>query len=117
MNRRPAASSIRPAGTSIPGALAVRNNDDANVANTSVTMINGPCSPCANPVRRSKWTRFAADAGPVTWRPDLAALPFSAHPLADHDGSLWNFGSISLMGAMACWSGTSVRTASCAAPM
>ncbi len=30
--------------------------------------------------------------GPVAWRDDLEAMPFSAHPKHDEDGSLWNFG-------------------------
>jgi carotenoid cleavage dioxygenase len=33
--------------------------------------------------------------GPVTWRDDLAAAPYSAHPLLERDGSAWNFGSLS----------------------
>jgi carotenoid cleavage dioxygenase-like enzyme len=30
--------------------------------------------------------------GLKTWRPDLAGLPFSAHPKVDPDGTIWNFG-------------------------
>lgn len=87
------------AGTSVPGALAVRNNDDANVANTSVTMINGRLfALCESGSAFEVAPDSLQTLGPVTWRPDLAALPFSAHPLTDRDGSLWNFGSISLMG-------------------
>jgi carotenoid cleavage dioxygenase len=31
--------------------------------------------------------------GPVTWRPDLKAMPFSAHPKIEPDGTLWNMGA------------------------
>ncbi|MEL1265495.1 carotenoid oxygenase family protein [Pseudoxanthomonas putridarboris] len=87
------------AGTSIPDMQPVRNNDDANVANTSVTVIDGRLF-----ALNEAGSAFELDPdqlttiGPVTWRPDLAALPFSAHPLVDRDGSSWNFGSLSLMG-------------------
>jgi carotenoid cleavage dioxygenase-like enzyme len=87
------------AGTSIPDMQPLRNNDDANTANTSVTMINGRLFALSE-----AGSAFELDPdqlttlGPVTWRPDLAALPFSAHPLVDRDGSSWNFGSISMMG-------------------
>jgi all-trans-8'-apo-beta-carotenal 15,15'-oxygenase len=87
------------AGTSIPDMQPIRNNDDANTANTSVTVINGRLFALCE-----AGSAFELDPdelttlGPVTWRPDLAAIPFSAHPLADRDGSSWNFGSISMMG-------------------
>jgi carotenoid cleavage dioxygenase len=34
-----------------------------------------------------------ATRGIKTWRPDLKAMPFSAHPKIDPDGGLWNFGN------------------------
>ncbi len=87
------------AGTSIPDMQPIRNNDDANAANTSVTMIDGRLFALCE-----AGSAFELDPddlttlGAVTWRPDLAAIPFSAHPLVDRDGSSWNFGSISMMG-------------------
>lgn len=87
------------AGTVVPDMQPIRNNDDANVANTSVITIGGRLFAMSE-----AGSAFELDPdelgtlGPVTWRPDLAAVPFSAHPLADRDGSLWNFGSIGLMG-------------------
>ena len=87
------------AGTTVPDMQPVRNNDDANTANTSVTMINGRLFALCE-----AGSAFELDPdqlstiGPVTWRPDLATVPFSAHPLVDRDGSVWNFGSIALMG-------------------
>ena len=50
--------------------------------------------------------------GPVTWREDLMAAPFSAHPLLERDGSAWNFGSLAFFGGRASSSGASVPTES-----
>lgn len=87
------------AGTNVPDALPVRNNDDVNTANTAVIRFDGRLF--------ALWeggsaTEIEADSlrtlGPVTWRDDLVAAPFSAHPLVDRDGSLWNFGSLMMLG-------------------
>ena len=87
------------AGTTVPETQPVRNNDDANAANTSVMVLDGRLFALCE-----AGSAFELDPdrletiGPVTWRQDLAAMPFSAHPLVDADGSVWNFGSIGLMG-------------------
>lgn len=87
------------AGTTVPDTQSIRNNDDVNAANTSVLTINGRLFALCE-----AGSAFELDPdqlitmGPVTWRPDLASVPFSAHPLVDRDGSVWNFGNISLMG-------------------
>lgn len=87
------------AGTTLAEVMPVRNNDDANTANTSVTMIHGRLFALCE-----AGSAFELDPdelttlGPVTWRDDLTALPFSAHPLRDRDGSVWNFGCIAMMG-------------------
>ena len=87
------------AGSTVPDIQPIRNNDDANAANTSVLTINGRLFALCE-----AGSAFELDPdqletmGPVTWRPDLASVPFSAHPLVDRDGSVWNFGAISLMG-------------------
>ncbi|MDC7806891.1 carotenoid oxygenase family protein [Luteimonas sp BLCC-B24] len=87
------------AGTTIAEPVAIRNNDDANTANTSVVTIGGRLF-----ALYEGGSAFELDPdelatlGPTTWRPDLQALPFSAHPLRDRDGSWWNFGALSLMG-------------------
>lgn len=87
------------AGTTIPGASPIRNNDDVNTANTAVIRFGGRVL--------ALWEGGSAieldpgdlrTLGPVTWREDLVAAPFSAHPLPDRDGSLWNFGSLDLLG-------------------
>ena len=87
------------AGTVVPDVQPVRNNDDANAANTSVIRINGRLfalceAGSAFELDPDDLTRL----GPTTWRADLATVPFSAHPLVDRDGTVWNFGSLSLLG-------------------
>lgn len=86
-------------GTIVPGALTIRNNDDMNTANTAVIRHHGRLL--------ALWeggsaTELDPDTlrtlGPVTWREDMVAAPFSAHPLRDRDGSVWSFGSLNLLG-------------------
>lgn len=87
------------AGTTVPQMHAVRNNDDANAANTSVMMLGGRLFALCEAGSAFELDPDRLDTiGPVTWRPDLSSLPFSAHPLVDRDGSVWNFGCIALMG-------------------
>ncbi len=87
------------AGTTVPDALPVRNNDDSNTGNTAVIRLGHRLF--------ALWEGGSAieidpdtltTHGPVTWRDDLAAAPFSAHPLIDSDGTLWNFGSMTFIG-------------------
>lgn len=86
-------------GTTVPGALPIRNNDDMNTANTAVIRHHGRLL--------ALWEGGSATEldpddlrtlGPVTWREDMVAGPFSAHPLLDRDGSVWNFGSLAMLG-------------------
>ncbi|CAD7374467.1 carotenoid oxygenase family protein [Xanthomonas arboricola] len=90
----------RAAGTSVPDMQPGRNNDDVNTANTSVAMLNGRLFALWEAGSAIELDPDALDTlGPVTWRDDLAAMPFSAHPLIDDDGSAWNFGSIGVIGS------------------
>ncbi|WP_310497624.1 carotenoid oxygenase family protein [Sandarakinorhabdus sp.] len=75
-----------------PGAL-VGSADDTNAANTSVIVAGGQLL--------ALWeagSAYALDAdtlatkGPVTFRPDLAGMPFLAHPRIEPDGRIWNLG-------------------------
>ncbi len=85
---------VQPGFGSPRRAGAVLNGpDDANAANTSV-MINGG-------QLYALWEGGSAtmlDAetlathGPKTFRRDLKAMPFSAHPRVERDGTVWNFG-------------------------
>ena len=87
------------AGSDVPEAGPIRNNDDANTANTSVMVLGGRLFALYEGGSAFEMDPGTlATAGAKTWRPDLAAMPFSAHPLVDRDGSVWNFGSINLMG-------------------
>ncbi len=75
-----------------PGAV-VANNDDTNAANTHVIAAGGKLL--------ALWeagSAFALDPetlvtqGPVTFRPDLAHMPFLAHPRIEPSGRIWNVG-------------------------
>lgn len=80
-------------GTYIEGARGIRHGDDINTANTAVIEHAGSLY--------AMWeggSPFAYDPdslapkGLHAWGEGLEHLPFSAHPLRDAEGSLWNFG-------------------------
>jgi carotenoid cleavage dioxygenase-like enzyme len=80
-------------GTVIENARAGRNNDTINTANTALQMWDGELL--------ALWEggsayRLNADTletkGIKTWHEDLANMPFSAHPLIDNNGDMWNCG-------------------------
>lgn len=91
---REAGRLLRPAfGTRLPDMQPISSPDQMNVANTSV--IKHGDDLLALWEGGSAWAldpETLQTRGPVTWRDDLAGLPFSAHPRRDGDGSLWNFG-------------------------
>ena len=82
------------AGTAIQDARPGRNSDSGNVANTSLLPFQDELL--------ALWEGGSAyridpdtleTLGRKDWRNDLKHMPFSAHPLRDTDGTLWNVGS------------------------
>jgi carotenoid cleavage dioxygenase len=72
-----------------------RDNDTLNAANTNLLPFNGRVY--------ALWEGGSATeldpdtlvtAGVKTWREDLRAMPFSAHPKLDPQGGMWNFGAL-----------------------
>ncbi|MBB4843958.1 carotenoid cleavage dioxygenase [Paucibacter oligotrophus] len=82
-------------GTAIEPRMPTRGSDGMNVANTSVllqqdklyALWEGGSAHELDPLTLS--TR-----GLKTWAPDLAGMPFSAHPKVEADGTVWNFGTM-----------------------
>ena len=84
---------VMAAGTTIPNARAISGPDDANTANTSVMHVAGKTyalweAGSAYQIDPDSLTTIGAKV----WRDDLEGAAFSAHPLYEKDGSLWNFG-------------------------
>jgi all-trans-8'-apo-beta-carotenal 15,15'-oxygenase len=87
------------AGTSIAGARDGRNADDSNTANTSVLPLGDRLFALWE--GGSAWEidpHTLRSVGAKTFRDDLAAIPFSAHPVRDVDGSVWNVGVMAYSG-------------------
>ncbi len=81
-------------GTSVRRRV-LDNNDTMNAANTNLLPLDGRLY--------ALWEGGSAyevdpatlaTVGLKTWRGDLKAMPFSAHPKMDPDGGLWNFGAL-----------------------
>ncbi|MEM8983430.1 MAG: carotenoid oxygenase family protein [Pseudomonadota bacterium] len=88
------------AGTELPNSRPGRNNDSGNVANTSLLPLNGELL--------ALWEGCSAyrvdpdtlqTLGRKDWSEELQHMPFSAHPLVDSDGTVWNVGSASFAGS------------------
>lgn len=80
-------------GTPGNGAAGLRNSDDTNAANTSVMMVGDrlwALWEAGSPYALDPET--LATQGPQTLRPDLAHMPYSAHPKVEPNGRIWNFG-------------------------
>jgi carotenoid cleavage dioxygenase len=72
----------------------VKNNDTTNVANTNLLPFNGRVYALWEGGSATEVDpQTLATRGVKTWRSDLKAMPFSAHPKMDPDGGLWNFGT------------------------
>lgn len=84
---------VMAAGTTIPNARPVSGPDAVNTANISVLHIGGKTY--------ALWEAGSAyeidpdtleTRGPKVWRVDLEGVAFSAHPVYEPDGGIWNFG-------------------------
>lgn len=80
-------------GTALPFAKPARNNDSLNQAN--IALLEWDEELLALWEGGSAY-RMDLDTlttlGRKTWRKDMENMPFSAHPLVDRDGSMWNVG-------------------------
>jgi all-trans-8'-apo-beta-carotenal 15,15'-oxygenase len=81
-------------GTSIR-RKGVKNNDTVNVANTNLLPFNGALYALWEGGSATELDpQTLATRGIKSWRADLKAMPFSAHPKMDPDGGMWNFGNM-----------------------
>ena len=78
-----------------PGSEPLMGPDDMNVANTAMLVHAGRLMALWEGGSALAVDPETLDAGRfVVWHPDLAGLPFSAHPKVEKDGTLWNIGFV-----------------------
>ena len=76
----------------LPGAH-IGDNDDTNAANTSVIAVGGELWALWEAGSPFVMDRDSlATVGPKTFSPDLAHMPFTAHPRIEPNGRIWNLG-------------------------
>ena len=78
-----------------PETVPILSPDDMNAANTSVLAHGGRLLALwegGSALAFDPETLAAGDF--VSWRPDLAGAPFSAHPKVEADGTCWNIGCV-----------------------
>lgn len=86
---------FRTFGTPIPGRTPVRTPDDVNAANTSIVPHGGRLLALWEAGSATALDPASLDTrGAVTWRDDLKAMPFTAHPKIGPDGTMWAFGAL-----------------------
>jgi len=91
-------------GTTLPGVEPATSADSINVANTSVLPLGGELLALWEGGSATRLDpRTLETLGVKTWRPDVAGMPFSAHPKVDPDGTVWNFGVSSMAGLLALY--------------
>lgn len=108
-------------GTAIADAEPPRGPDSLNAANTSVLPMEGEVLALWEAGSAYRMDGLTLDTlGPKSWRPDLAGLPFSAHPKVEKRGTIWNFGLNSINSRMVLYeispTGTLARAAAIAVP-
>jgi all-trans-8'-apo-beta-carotenal 15,15'-oxygenase len=84
---------VMAAGTTVPNSRTLSGPDDVNTANISMLQLGGKTY--------ALWEAGSAyqidpdsleTIGPRAFNSDLDGAPFSAHPVYERDGSIWNFG-------------------------
>jgi all-trans-8'-apo-beta-carotenal 15,15'-oxygenase len=86
---------VMAAGTTIPNARAVSGPDDANTANISVLHLAGKSYALWEAGSAFEFDRDSLQTkGIKTWSEDLEGVAFSAHPVYERDGSVWNVGAL-----------------------
>ena len=81
-----------------------RDNDSLNAANTNLLPFNGKLYALWEGGSATEVDPDTlATLGIKTWRDDLKAMPFSAHPKIAPDGTLWNFGALPGSGKLALY--------------
>lgn len=82
----------------------VGNNDTVNTANTNALPHAGKLYALWEGGSATELDPSGlATQGTKTWRSDLAALPFSAHPKITPDGVMWNFGVVPGANTLLLW--------------
>lgn len=85
---------LYPAFGTYVGRKGLKNSDTGNVANTNLVPLNGRLYALWEGGSATEIDpQTLATRGIKTWRDDLKAMPFSAHPKMDPDGGMWNFGT------------------------
>jgi carotenoid cleavage dioxygenase len=81
-----------------------RDNDTLNAANTNLLPFNGRVYALWEGGSAYEVDQETlATIGVKTWREDLRAMPFSAHPKLDPQGGMWNFGALPGSGHIALY--------------
>lgn len=87
------------AGTHLPDAEPSGNNDTGNTANTALLPWDDELLALWEGGSAYRLDPASLETlGRKDWRDDLKHMPFSAHPLVDRDGTMWNFGSAPFAG-------------------
>lgn len=77
------------------GRRPIKNNDTMNAANTNLLPFNGRVYALWEGGSAYEVDPASLDTvGVKSWSDALKAMPFSAHPKLDPNGSMWNFGAI-----------------------
>ncbi|MEO0424778.1 MAG: carotenoid oxygenase family protein [Pseudomonadota bacterium] len=82
------------AGTELAQAIGSRNNDSGNVANTALLPWDDELLALWEGGSAYRLDPDSLETlGRKDWSDELQHMPFSAHPLRERDGTLWNVGS------------------------